>query len=133
MTTAQEFLESSSGESYPAFKFEKVGDTVKGTIMTEPRPIERPSLKDGSPEKQLPINLDVEGVGPQTVWCRAGFMAGAIADAVKEAGAPGLQIGGVLAIRFTEERDTGKPNKAKVFKAKYEAPASNGVSVDEIF
>ncbi len=130
---ADQFLEESSiGDSYPAFKFTSVGDTVSGTILGDPKPVTRPSLNDGTPEQQLPINIETAD-GPKTVWVRKGFMAGAISDAVKAAGATGLRDGGKLAVKFTELRDTGKPQPAKVFSAKYEAPASAGANLDDIF
>lgn len=138
MSDSQAFLDESGGESFPAIKFANVGDTVVGTLIKEPTTVIRESLKDGSPEKQLPINLECASVpagdpGPRTLWVRRGFLASAIAEAVKDAGGEGLQAGGKLSVKFTEERDTGKPFPAKVFKAKYEMPVSSGVAVDDIF
>lgn len=132
MSNAMQFLKQSSGESYEAVKFTTVGDHVIGTIIGEPTPVERPSLKDGSAETQLPINLETEE-GPRTLWVRKGFLAGAIAEAVDKTGAAGLVAGGKLTVQFSEERDTGKPNKAKVFRAKYEPPTAAPVSVGDIF
>jgi hypothetical protein len=130
--SADDFLRDCAGESYSAAKFVRIGDQVVGRIMTEPRPVERKSLKDGSPERQLPINLQTDE-GPMTLWVRRGYMASAISNAVFQAGASGLQVGGRLTVTFCEERDTGKPNKAKVFTAAYEAPPASPVTVEDVF
>lgn len=135
MGDSQDFLnKNGGGESYQAVKFPNVKDHVVGTIIAEPTTVMRDSLNQpGTQEEQLPINLDTDGTeeGYRTLWVRKGFLAGAIKDAVLAAKAPGLQAGGKLTVQFTEERDTGKVQPAKVFKAKYEPPASSGASVTE--
>lgn len=135
MGDANSFLDDAgSGESYPAVKFPNLKDHVIGTILSEPKTVMRDSLnKPGEKEEQLPINLDTNGSedGYRTLWVRKGFLAGAVKDAVLAANAPGLQVGGKLTVQFIENRDTGKVQPAKVFKAKYEAPASSGASVTD--
>ena len=67
------------------------------------------------------------------MWVRKGFLAGAIKDACEEAGVKGVAKGGKLVVALTELRDTGKPQPAYVFKAKYEPPAAPTVEMDDIF
>lgn len=130
---ANKFLEESGGgEGHDPVKFKEIGDKVVGKIMDEPRPVERKSLNDGTPEMQLPINLDTAD-GPRTLWVRKGFLAGAIQDAVKEAGATGIEVGGSLGVELTEKRDTGKPQPANVFKAAYKKPEKEATSIESIF
>lgn len=131
---ADTFLKN-AGAGYPAVKFAEVGDTVRGKILDDPKVISRPNLNDGKPEDNLVINLDTTGNedGYRTLWVRFGALATAIKEAVREAGASGIAEGGELAVKFTELRDTGKPQPAKIYKAKYEPPVSSGVDVDEIF
>jgi hypothetical protein len=129
---ANQFLEDATRGGHEAVKFKAVGDAISGTIIDDPKPVTRKNLNDGSPEDQLPVNIDTDQ-GPRTIWIRRGFLASAVQDAVKEAGATGLQVGGKLAVKLIELRDTGKPMPAKVFKAKYEAPVSSGANLEEIF
>lgn len=139
MTSADEFLDEAGGDSHPALKFVHVNDSCVGTVMSK-SVVKRPSLKDQTPEDQLAINLDCTSVpggdlGMRTLWIGpVGFLRGAVSDAVKKSG-PGakLEVGGTLKIKFTEERDTGKPNKAKVFVAVYEPPAGSAITAEEVF
>lgn len=132
---SSDFLnEAGGGESHPAVKFETVNDGIKGTIVDPPKPVMRKNLNDGSPEKQLPINLDPGDGNVQTLWVRpVGFLVGAIKDAVAESKSVGLEVGGVLAVQFIESRDTGKPKPARVFRAKYTPPAPAAVSITDVF
>lgn len=133
--SAEEFLsDAASGNSYEAIKWanQPVGTKFSGTIIDDPRSVTRKNLNDGSPEEQLPINLDTAD-GPRTLWVKSGFLAGAIKEACQEAGASGIAKGGKLGVVLTELRDVGKPQPAYVFKAKYEVPVGSGVSMDEIF
>lgn len=125
-----DFLASSSGSQHPAFKFAHVGDKISGVISEVPRVIDRPNLNDGKPEKQMVLAVTTDDGTTFAVWVRRGFMAQAIQDALTNAGAPGLEVGGRIGILYSEDRDTKKPNPAKVFKAQYQAPAPQAVGVD---
>ncbi len=130
---AMDFLRSSgSGESHDAVKFTAIGDHITGTIIDTPHVVERPSLRDGTPEQQLPINIETTE-GPRTLWVRKGFLSAAITEAVDKAGAAGVLPGGKLTVQYIEDRDTGKPNPAKIFRAKYEPPVAAPVSVADVF
>lgn len=133
MTDVQSFLEQSSGSKYPAFKWGEIGTVLSGTIIEQPKVITRPNLNDGKPEDNLVIAIRTAEGHEFSLWARKGFLAQALADAVKEAGASGLAEGGKLHVKHTENRDTGRPQPARVFKAKYEPPAPTAVNPDDIF
>lgn len=130
-TEVDEFLKSSSGSKHPAYKFNEIGDTCKGVIVEDPRIVERPNLNDGQPEKQLVLAVTDDDGNTFALWVRRGQMAQAIDEAVTQAGAAGLALGGKIAVRFDEKRDTGKPSPLKVFKAQYQAPPAAAVSLGE--
>lgn len=139
-----QFLNESQGDVYPSMKFQKLNDYVKGTII-EMRLDKRDSrFHAGEIETSLLVSLQVESgrgvvgvkvddaraqeqpVGEQaqvTVWVKRGLMAAAVSQARKEAGAKTLVEGGIFTIAFIEEKDTGKGNPAKVYRASYQAPA----------
>lgn len=133
MTSQEDFL--SGGNSYPAIKFDTMGEVHRGMIIEEPSFVTRPTLNDPNiKEENLVVNLDVNGQN-RSLWVSKFAMKKAIKDALTEAG-PGtlLQVGGELGIAWTEEVDTGKASKAKIFVAKYVAPkATAGISAAEIF
>ena len=148
----QAFLNESSGDFYPAMKFKTIGDFVTGKILDVPRVVEQPKIGNASVMvKKLLINLEVhkgkgvagardedgtkeevpvKSVPVVTVWVGQGLMAAAVSQAAKDAG-EGTKIaeGGTLTLSYIEDKDTGKGNPAKVYRAKYEAPP-RGVNVD---
>lgn len=132
-TDVNDFLKSSAGELHPGFKFENIGDTVKGVICEPPKVVETPNLNNGNLEKKLVLAVQVEDGNIWAVWIRKGFLARAVNDAVEAAGASGIAEGGTIAVRYVEDRDTGKPSKAKVFEAKYQPPTAPTVSTNDLF
>lgn len=134
MSEADDFLAASSRSKYPAIKFPNLNDAFKGTIVDTPKVIELPSLNPPhDPEKQLVVNLDPGDGEPQTLWVRKGFLAQAIQDAITESGTAGLAVGGELTVQFNGTKDTGKVQPAKLYRAKYTAPAASAVAVGDIF
>lgn len=131
-TEVSDFLRSSSGDLHPGFKFATIGDTIKGVICEPPRVVETPNLKDGTPEKKLVLAVQTGEDETWSVWVRRGFMARAVNEALEAAGVDGIAEGGTIAIRYSEDRDTGKPQPAKVFVAKYQPPAAPTTSVDDL-
>lgn len=128
-----------SGDSV---KFEKVGDFVVGIITQVTQPFDRVNKNNDRNETVYPIGLTPEGGTQVIIWpvkteSGASPMLQAIVEAVQKAGSNAYAIGGKLAVKFTEERDTGKPNKLKMFAAKYEPPtpaaASVTVPADDLF
>lgn len=71
--------------------------------------------QDGNPE---PASNDE---GMRAIYVR-GWMIGAVADAVRAAGAKYPEVGGTLAVRLIEAHDTKKQNPKK-YDARYKAPA----------
>jgi hypothetical protein len=53
-----------------------------------------------------------------------GQMKAATRDAVRAAGAKGLEIGGTLAIKWDSNKPSGKGNPLKVYKVAYKAPGA---------
>lgn len=131
-TEVNQFLGESSGEKHPAFKFAEIGDTIKGVIAEQPKVVDVDNIGKPGTTKKLVIALTDDQGETWSVWVRAGFMASAIQDAIKAVGAPGLEVGGRLAVRFSEKRDTGKPSPAHIFVAQYQAPAAAAVNPDDL-
>lgn len=129
-------------------KFTSVGDYVKGYIMRPPdmqqvRDLNTKAPKfwdDGKPQMQMRITLmtderdpeDVDDDGQRALYVK-GVMQRALADAVRAAKAPGLQVGGKLMVTYTGD---GKPsgkgmNAPKLYECKYRAPEPDVVPVPE--
>jgi hypothetical protein len=150
MNSVSDFLNQGSGSGYPGVKFNQVGDEVKGTIISDPRIVETPSLKDGAPEPKLvlEVHTEVDSVvsdgegGDKTVtdedvalWVRKGWMSGAVRDAVQKAGASNIEQGGRIHVKLVELRKPTKVgfNPTKIFEAVYKAPDKpSGVSLDDL-
>lgn len=127
-----DFLNQSSGELHDGFKFANIGDTCKGTISELPKVVEFTSKFTNQQERQLVIPVTDDTGATHAVWVKAGFAASAVQDALTEANAPGLEVGGKFAMQLVELRDTGKGNPAKVYKAQYQPPAAPAVGVDSL-
>lgn len=155
MTMLTDLDRYAGGDSHPAFKFKRIGDAVKGTIVRS-KIVEFADRETGKPKTSLVIDLKVaqakggianKGVDSDgmekwtiddvpagetvTVWLNPGFGIGAIRDALHTAGATALEDGATLKVKLSEKRDTGKQQPANVFEAEYEAP-KGGVSIDEL-
>ena len=118
------------------FKFATEGDSVSGFItnidqrqMTDIKDGSPQTWPDGNPKMQLVISLetilaeDDNDDGIRRVYCPIpSAMQKAIADAVRKAGRPGIEIGGRLAIQFTHtaEPKTRGFSGQKQYKARYE-------------
>lgn len=131
---ANEFL---MGGGVKSAKFEAVGTVVKGTIVAKPELQQQRDIKDGKPltwdngdpKMQVKIVLqteqrdDADDDGRRSLYVKANMLK-AVQDAVKKAGAKGLEVGGVLGVKYV--KDGEKKNKGfnapKLYAAKYEAP-----------
>lgn len=109
------------------FKFENVGDTLAGEIVQVKPPEVRTSKFTGKDETVMAVTIrDADG-DEYSIWPRLqpySSMGGAIADATAEHGHK-LEVGGRLAVQFTEELDTGKPQPAKIYSASYKPPTAS--------
>ncbi|TMC01503.1 MAG: hypothetical protein E6J41_32890 [Chloroflexi bacterium] len=129
-------------------KFDKVGDEVVGYIARQPevqqqRDFETSELKvwsDGNPMMQLRVVLqtdqrdpeDAEDSGERAVYIR-GNMQRAVAQAVRAASAPGLEVGGKLLVKYVADGKAARRgfNPPKVYEAKYRAPEREATAVPD--
>ncbi len=128
--------------------FQNVGDTVVGIIARQPevqqqRDFETGELKhwsDGNPMMQLRVVLatdqrdpeDPEDSGERAVYIR-GNMQRAVAQAVRAASAPGLEVGGKLLIKYVADGKAARRgfNPPKLYEARYRAPAREATPVPD--
>lgn len=147
------FLDSASTSGLPGVKWMKVGDEVRGVIISEPRVVETKSLQaGGAMEAKLVLEVRTEtdtritdkesdegfrivnGGEEVAVWVRKGWMAGAVRDAVRAAGATSVEEGGKLSLKLIELRKPTTPgySPTQIFEAKYKAPEKPaGVDIDD--
>lgn len=170
VSSVEDFFDEYAGEGgpgAPSFWFDKIGATVKGTVVSTkvtdqtmyksnpPKPIPDPK-RPGQNKKQIVVVLDTplrnwEGIknkptledgvtlkpadqdtGARAIYVK-GWMIGAVADAVKEAtnGArKGIIPGDKLAVKLSEQVDTGQGNPLNKFVARAE-PAPVGADLFE--
>lgn len=101
------------------FKFEAIGDTVEGVVSYVGDWDEQTNKFNGNVEQVARIGIDTGNGEIAYVWPRKGSpMAQAVAEALREAGVDELVAGATLKIQFASEKDTGKPQKMKVYRAK---------------
>lgn len=132
----QDFLDDSKpydGEKHPGFKFSSIGDTLKGVIVERPRVLDVDKM--GSPGvkiRKMVVAIRDDAGDTWALWVEARKpMATAIKEACDKSQVAGLAEGGTLAVRFTEEKDTGKGNPLKMFSAAYQPPVET-TSVDDL-
>lgn len=133
----------------PAVKFEAIGDTAVGTIISVKREQQRDfdtgvglTWDNGDPRLQTVIGLDTAD-GEVTLYAKGGkvtvgsgeglTLEAAIVAAVRKAGASSIDPGAKLAVKHT---GMSKPPKAglnptRLFVAQYEAPTKGSVAIDD--
>jgi len=145
MTDATDFL---LGGGSASAKFDEVGDTVTGTIAVTPEVRDQTDIQtgrvltwdNGDVRKQLVITLDTserrsddpDDDGRRSIYVKGSKRPGsqslhdAVATAVRNAGASGLQIGGTLTVKFIGEEpsQTRGFNPRKLYEASYQPPSS---------
>ncbi|MEU0397970.1 hypothetical protein ABZ208_35495 [Streptomyces sp. NPDC006208] len=113
---ADDFLMGGGGA--PSAAFPSIGTTVAGCITEKPTVEQQRDMStgdkkfwnDGNPMMQLVVTVQTEQRDPSVedddgrrrIFVK-GAMKNAIADAVRTAGAKGLEIGGTLTVTFTHE------------------------------
>jgi hypothetical protein len=131
---SENILDAFGGNSYPAIKWADIGqgNVVTGTIIDIPS---KPVQDKLNPDKSsVPIGLEVGGE-KRTLWVGTDSnLGGAIKAACVEAKATTLQIGAMIHVKWDSNEPPKQPGHSpmRVFKVKYEAPAS-GVAVDDVF
>ena len=147
-----DFLFAEGGKS---FKFTKIGDTVKGTVVKakvgQQTSIDGQKLTwdDGSPRKQLVVTLQTDDQdnddddGVRMIYAKGGnfevakgegtSMRNAIADAVKDAGADKLEPGDELAVCYTGESKARRGySPAKLYVAGFKKTVGS-VAASDLF
>lgn len=128
--------------------FTQVGDEVVGFIMRQPEMQQQRDFDsgepkvwpDGKPMMQLRVVLstserdseDPEDNGERAVYIR-GNMQKAVAQAVRQANAAGLEVGGKLLIKYSGNGTASRRglNPPKLFEARYRKPEAQPVPVPE--
>ena len=101
------------------FKFEAIGDTIEGRVVYVGDWIEQTNKFNGNKEQVAKIGIDTGNGEVTYVWPRRGSpMAQAIASALRDAGLSELADGQTLKLRYDSEKDTGKPQKMKMYRGK---------------
>jgi hypothetical protein len=128
------------GGGIASAKFKEIGDTIKGVIADQPELRQQTDFKtgapkywnDGKPMMQLIVTLstderdpaDPEDDGNRRVYIK-GKLQQAVAQAVRKAGAKGLEVGGTLQVSYVGN-DAPKvrgEDGAKLYTAEYIAAA----------
>ncbi|WP_247703287.1 hypothetical protein [Streptomyces sp. RK76] len=135
---ANSFLMGGGGA--PTAKFPTPGTTVGGRITEQPkveqqRDIQSGELKfwsDGNPMMQMVVTVQTDQRDPaiedddgkRRIFVK-GVMKNAVADAVRQAGARGLEVGGTLHVRYTHDGEAKQRgfSAPKQYAAKYVAAA----------
>ncbi len=139
------------GGGAPAVKFANPGDTVKGRIIAKPRTHqERDYDKDkpgqgalkvfpsGDPIMGITVELatdlrspTIEGDdGTRTLWIEGQHLKAAVREAVRDGGAAGLEVGGVLELTFTHREDPMDKRSRKFWQATYTSAANAAVMAE---
>lgn len=128
----------------PACKFETAGDTFKGRVLAAVKRQQTdystgtPKAWDnGDPMWEIVVTVDTgvddgNGETNRRLFIR-GAMLKAVREALKDANAK-LEVGGELTVRYTGDGEPSKKgfNAPKLFKAKYVAPTSTPVDLDDL-
>lgn len=137
--TADQFL---MGGGVLSAKFERIGDTVRGKITEEPEVRQQTDLNtgdlkfwpDGRPQNQLVVTIqtdlreDGDDDGKRRIYVKGKSMTESLRDAVRQAGAKGLEVGGTLAVKYVGDGEPTKKgfNPPKQYAAQYERPVARG-------
>ena len=150
MTQTQSPNDFLMGTGVPSFKFDAIDKIAKGPIlsldMQQQRDFKTGALKFWDDEKtqpamQLRVVLQTDERDPEAAnddGQRAVYLNGdsqrAVREAVREAGATSIEVGGTLTLKYVAD---GTPpakglNAPKLFKAKYVPPAPASVDADDL-
>lgn len=133
--TAQDFLMGSGSKSA---KFPTVGTTVTGQIVREPEVTQQTEFgtgrpltwDDGKPRLQLVVQIqtserdpqDVEDDGVRAIYVKGKSLTNAVRDAVRKAGAQGLEVGGTLTVTYVGDGEADRGMPPKLYTATYQRP-----------
>lgn len=137
MADAADFLKEAAYDKHPAFftKDSKIGDTLAGTIVDEPRVVSTPDLNTKEPTDKLVIVVEDADGKKWALWCQKA-LAAAVGNAVKAATDGGTKVeeGAKLAVTFSGVGTPSQPgyNPPKQWKAEYQ-PAARSVDAGSLF
>jgi hypothetical protein len=135
------------GGGAPSVKWPTPGTKVVGEIVnlttaqqTDKETGDLKFWKDGRPKMQVVATLQTDERDPEILdddgqrrlFVSSWRMRNAIADAIRAAGARGLEVGGKLAVQFTDTEDAGTSIPAKRYVAQYKPPAPQTVTAADL-
>ncbi|MGC5019040.1 hypothetical protein [Micromonospora sp. DT47] len=141
MTTAQDFL---MGGGSKTAKFPSFGTSVSGQIVREPEITQQTEFgtgrlltwDDGSARLQLVVKIqtderdpsDLEDDGVRAIYVKGKSLTNAVREAVRNAGAKGLEVGGTLTVTYIADGKAERGNPPKLYTAEYRRPLVHQVS-----
>jgi len=143
MQSANDLLMGGGGKSA---SFPNIGDSITGRVASEPKPQQQTDVNTGQPKffangdpmMQVVVQLetdqrdpdDPDDDGVRNLYIKSKMLI-AIREAVKVAGAKGLEPGGVLTVTYTAngERTNKAFNPPKLYAASYKPPTNAANSV----
>lgn len=141
MTSAQDFLMGSGSKTA---SFPTVGTSVSGQIVAEPTVTQQTEFgtgrlltwDDGSARLQLVVKIqtdernpaDLEDDGVRAIYVKGKSLTNAVRDAVRQAGAKGLEVGGTLTVTYVGDGKAERGNPPKLYTAAYQRPATNAAT-----
>ena len=141
MTTAQDFLMGSGSKTA---KFLTIGTSVSGQIVAEPTVTQQTEFgtgrlltwDDGSARLQLVVKIqtdereatDHEDDGVRAIYVKGKSLTNAVRDAVRQAGAKGLEVGGTLTVTYVGDGKAERGNPPKLYTAAYQKPIATAAS-----
>lgn len=134
-TAADRFFSSTGGSEFEAWKFDGVGSTLAGEVLSVGDPYEREKLgKPNETETTVVMEIrDDQGVG-HALYVTKFALKSAIADAVRAAtGGPGAPaVGGRLGIQRTADKPPTQAGRSPQhqFVAQYVAPVASAATND---
>lgn len=133
------------GGGAPSAKFANPGDSIRGRIVAPPQAYqERDYVKDkpgggdlkfypsGDPIMSVYVDVQTDlhdpsiedDDGTRRVYIEGRYLKADVRNAVRAAGASGLEVGGTLELTFTHREDPDDKRSRKFWQAKY-TPAGN--------
>jgi len=115
------------------FKFDNPGDTIEGVVAYIGDWNHRTN-KFGKEETVTKIGINTGNGELSYIYpAKGSSMASAIADALRTANLPELLEGQTLELRYDDDKDVGKGNPMKVFRAKITPGEKPAVPDEEPF
>jgi hypothetical protein len=140
------------GGGAPSAKFDEPGVTYEGRITHPPQAYQEREYNqvtgrsDGEPRRFpsgdpiMAISIDIQTSlrdpsvedddGTRRIYVQGKRLKEAVRNAVRDAGASGLEVGGRLSVTFTHRDDPTDKRSAKYYTAKY-TPAGSAALMDE--